>query len=249
MIIITHGGPAHQDEFLAICIVIALDTPTAVYRRNPTEEECVSPDVMVIDVGRSHDPKRLMFDHHHLFKGGAGRSSLHLIADHYALDLAPFAWANVVGLIDCGENAQRRPLRPAAWGGHPMVRHFLDQFKRIEKLIPSDPLWKDMLSLGTLIAEEAKGVKEDVESLTGSISENGVCDARGWSPLFAATDIVGNMQNVDFILLDGRDPGTTIILKKGPRGYPEYAVENAIFTHASNFMMVIDNGHLDKCEF
>jgi hypothetical protein len=67
--VVTHGGTAHRDEFLAVGLalhagLINMDTP--VYRRDPTEEELNSIGVLVLDVGGRHDPMRNNFDHHQL---------------------------------------------------------------------------------------------------------------------------------------------------------------------------------------
>jgi hypothetical protein len=64
---VVHGGAAHRDEFLAVGLALAhglVDMVTPIYRRDPTKEELEDKEVLVIDVGASHDPLRSNFDHH-----------------------------------------------------------------------------------------------------------------------------------------------------------------------------------------
>ncbi|RME27279.1 MAG: hypothetical protein D6806_04870, partial [Deltaproteobacteria bacterium] len=62
--IVTHGGQAHHDELLAVALALGRFGPLPVERRDPTGEELDDPRVMVIDIGRRHEPRLLDFDHH-----------------------------------------------------------------------------------------------------------------------------------------------------------------------------------------
>lgn len=66
-LIVTHGGRAHRDEFITVCLAEAfLWVPVPVERRDPTPEELDDPKVLVLDVGGQHDPAKANFDHHQL---------------------------------------------------------------------------------------------------------------------------------------------------------------------------------------
>jgi hypothetical protein len=91
--IVTHPGPAHRDELLAIAVLLAhYGNPVPVYRREPSEEELLNKSVAVIDCGGVHDPELSNFDHHQ-YEGGD--CSLHLVMKHigyhdYAAELFPW---------------------------------------------------------------------------------------------------------------------------------------------------------------
>jgi hypothetical protein len=67
--IVTHPGPAHADDFIACCILLAKGTYTHIERREPTQEELDNPRVTVVDVGGRYEPAKMNFDHHQ-YKGG-----------------------------------------------------------------------------------------------------------------------------------------------------------------------------------
>lgn len=69
--IITHGGQAHLDDTLAVCVLlhhIIKDNslPIILERRNPTKEELDDPNVWVLDIGGEYNPDKKNFDHHQL---------------------------------------------------------------------------------------------------------------------------------------------------------------------------------------
>ena len=101
--VLTHGGPAHQDEFIACCLLIAKYSVEATELKDEdiTYVEILRSSTKVIDedydyfdylidVGGQHDPKRGLFDHHQLPNAGNGTCSLHLLAESLELDLSIF---------------------------------------------------------------------------------------------------------------------------------------------------------------
>ena len=67
MKIITHSGIAHRDEFLACGLAAAaglVDDDVCVERREPTLQEIADPEVLVLDVGHTYNPRKRSFDHH-----------------------------------------------------------------------------------------------------------------------------------------------------------------------------------------
>lgn len=69
--IVSHPGPGHRDDFMAVCLLLAVaDWPgPRIFRREPTQEDIDDPTVAVVDVGRRHMPERLNFDHHQFGRG------------------------------------------------------------------------------------------------------------------------------------------------------------------------------------
>ncbi len=92
--IITHGGTAHQDEVLAIMLLLAdrrgsQNQFTSIERREPTAQELNDPDVWVIDVGGRYEPSLHNFDHHQLGEDN-NEVALSLVAK-YILSEATYA--------------------------------------------------------------------------------------------------------------------------------------------------------------
>jgi len=78
--IVTHGGRAHRDDFMAVCYAeAAMRKPVPVERRDPTPEELDNPQVLVLDVGGVHDPAKSNFDHHQLERDAEPECALSLL--------------------------------------------------------------------------------------------------------------------------------------------------------------------------
>lgn len=100
---ITHAGPAHADELIALAILVAKHGLDRIERRNPTQEELADPKTWVLDVGGVHDPDLRNFDHHGV-EGTEGRCAFDLLLDHFQMrDVAMAAspWLNFKSSLDC----------------------------------------------------------------------------------------------------------------------------------------------------
>lgn len=229
---VTHPGAAHQDEFLASCLLLAAGHE--VYRG---EAEAPS-GAIPFDTGGGE------LDHHHLPEGGAGVSALHLVAAHLGIPLVG-EWVEVVGVLDCGPQEQRSPLRPAAWAGNPLIRWFLDQFQVIAGPVSDNPsLAQVMTEIGTAIIAAGKAHSDDVAAIEARplVEVAGVLavDARGIKS-HSATNAVGQKGEVEFMLVDGREPGTVNLLKKGGTPIPP-TVPGETFRHSAGFMVSYKEG-------
>jgi len=80
--IITHGGPAHRDEFLGCCLVLSKFPNVPIYRRDPTKEELADPTCAVVDVGRDFNPSLHNYDHHQFSRDSAPACALSLVLEH-----------------------------------------------------------------------------------------------------------------------------------------------------------------------
>lgn len=86
-VIVTHPGQAHRDEFLTCCILLAAESATRIYRRDPRPEEFDDPEVFVVDQGERHEPHLRNFDHHQLPRDAAPTCSISLILPYLGLDV------------------------------------------------------------------------------------------------------------------------------------------------------------------
>lgn len=100
---ITHAGPAHADEFIALAILIGNNLISRIERRDPTETELNDPNIWVIDVGGRHQPELKNFDHHGV-PGTEGKCAFDLVLEHLGLrETAAKAspWLEFKSSIDC----------------------------------------------------------------------------------------------------------------------------------------------------
>lgn len=98
--IITHGGMAHMDDFMSVCMLAAkFDGDVNVYRRDPKPEELADPNIYVVDVGKKHQPELNNYDHHQLPRDPA-KCALTLLEERFGWGLANLGWFGVVELRD-----------------------------------------------------------------------------------------------------------------------------------------------------
>jgi len=62
--IVTHGGKAHSDEFMACCLLFAAGISDKIVRHDCTPEDIDDPEIIVLDQGMQHDALYNVFDHH-----------------------------------------------------------------------------------------------------------------------------------------------------------------------------------------
>jgi hypothetical protein len=99
--IVVHGGGAHRDDFMSVCIALAMSSADVeVVRRDPTPEELDSTDVLVLDVGMKHEPAKLNFDHHQLSRDAEPACALSLFNSHFDLGLEMYNWFNFTSVLD-----------------------------------------------------------------------------------------------------------------------------------------------------
>jgi len=65
VLIITHPGSAHLDDFLSCCLVVNKSgNVKQIKRKEPNEAEIKDPAIWKLDVGEKYDPVIKCFDHH-----------------------------------------------------------------------------------------------------------------------------------------------------------------------------------------
>jgi uncharacterized UPF0160 family protein len=88
--LVTHSGGFHADELLSSVILTRLFSKARITRTRDAAWTTPAPDRVIYDVGRDHDPERLIFDHHQksppLRGEGQPYSSFGLIWGHFGRD-------------------------------------------------------------------------------------------------------------------------------------------------------------------
>lgn len=88
--LVTHSGGFHADELLSSVILTRLFPQARIVRTRDIAWTNPAPDRVIYDVGRDHDPERLIFDHHQknppLRDDGQPYSSFGLIWRHFGGD-------------------------------------------------------------------------------------------------------------------------------------------------------------------
>lgn len=106
-LIVTHNGPAHRDEFLACCILLA-NGNTNIARNSAPDfiaAALTDPHTFVVDIGLKHEPALRNFDHHQLPADAPATCALSLVLQHVTnldmetlRDLAP--WLEFTEVLD-----------------------------------------------------------------------------------------------------------------------------------------------------
>ena len=168
--ILTHPGGAHNDEFLACCILLTLQRAPVV-RREATAGDLSETSICVVDVGHRHEPELNNFDHHQLPKDHPPTCSVSLVLQHLGLydDARQFCdWLEATEWFDT-----RGPIETAKWLGttpetlgrlhSPVNTSLLRQFAASARLEPGQPLWEVMRAVGEDIVEYVKSMRARID--------------------------------------------------------------------------------------
>jgi hypothetical protein len=174
--IVTHPGGAHKDDLLAVCVLIArFGVP--VVRRDPTAGELADPAVALVDIGGSHDPDKMNFDHHHFPREHAPTCALSLVLDHLGL------YREALRLCDWLEPAEwfdsRGPNKTATWLGvprkaiaqlnSPVDMTLLRRFAKSSQLQAGDTLYEFMRLVGADLLEFLEVARERVAFIAAHV--------------------------------------------------------------------------------
>jgi hypothetical protein len=168
-LIVTHPGGAHKDDLLAVCVLIA-KFGVPVVRREPSAEQLQDPSVAVVDIGASHDPERMNFDHHHFEREHPPTCALSLVLAHYGL------YEQARHLCDWLEPAEwfdsRGPNKTAQWLGvprkaisqlnSPIDVTVLRRFAKQTELQPGDPLYEVLRFVGEDLLAYLEGARDRI---------------------------------------------------------------------------------------
>ncbi|MDB4961730.1 MAG: hypothetical protein JWP01_1729 [Myxococcales bacterium] len=174
--IVTHPGGAHKDDFLAVC-VLAAQHGCPVLRRDPTPEEVADPQVALVDIGGSHDPARLNFDHHHFPREHPPTCALSLVLDHLGLyqDALQFCdWLETAEWFD-----SRGPKKTGEWLGvprraisqlnSPIDTTLLRRFAKATRLEPAEPLYQVMKMVGQDLLDYLREARERLDYVAARV--------------------------------------------------------------------------------
>lgn len=164
--IITHGGGAHKDEFLACCVLLT-EAAVAVERRDPTENEMEDSMVGVVDVGHRFEPELSNFDHHQFPRDHEPTCALSLVLRKlglYASARQFCEWLEVTEWFDCrgavatGEwlSVERETLAKL---NSPIDVTLLRRFAASREHVPGEPLWEVMRMIGEDLVEYVRGMR------------------------------------------------------------------------------------------
>ena len=174
--ILTHPGGAHKDDLLAACVLIALHGAPVV-RREPTAAELDDRGVAVVDVGGSHDPARMNFDHHHFDREHPPTCALSLVLDSLGL------YRDALHFCDWLEPAEwfdsRGPGKTARWLGvprkaisqlhSPIDVTLLRRFAAGSRFEPGDTLYEFMRMTGEDLLAYLRGIRARLDAIGGSV--------------------------------------------------------------------------------
>jgi len=189
--IVTHGGGAHRDEFISVCLLLASMGQVPVFRRDPTPEELADPEVVVVDVGAQFVPALNNFDHHQ--KGAPEGCALTYVLEKLgllAMARKIFVWLEFTERLDC-----TGPFRTAEWLGiskdafaktlSPIEAQILMLFEQSASIEANS-------SLAMLMAELGKGWLRYIAQLTERLAVlkrlSTVAEYDGVHVLFSAVD-------------------------------------------------------------
>lgn len=167
--IVTHPGGAHKDDLLAVCVLVAKHA-VPVERRDPTPDELDDPKVAIIDIGGSHDPAKMNFDHHHFDREHPPTCALSLLLQHLGLyeDAKRFCdWLEPAEWFD-----SRGPNKTATWLevprkaisqlNSPIDMTLLRRFAAQSSHAPGEPLYTYMQMVGQDLLDYLATVRERI---------------------------------------------------------------------------------------
>ena len=170
--ILTHPGSSHKDEFLACCLLVAVNN-APIYRREPKQEDLDNPAMAVVDVGGEHDAGRGNFDHHQFPKDHPPTCSLSLVLMDLGLyeDAREYCdWLEVAEWFDT-----RGPVETAAWLG--VERELLSKlnstvdltllrrFAGMSEISQGEPMWEVMKWVGSDLIGYLKSLREKLNEI------------------------------------------------------------------------------------
>lgn len=191
--IITHGGTAHRDEFLACCAVLFHEyatnrTTPNVVRRLALQEDLNDPYVYVIDTGGIWDPERRNFDHHQYDPRLVDRCALDLVLESLMPEkvMCGFArgndWLRLTAVQDTrgsAEAAKFLGVTPRIYAStrSPMERAILKWFSGSAVIHADTPLHCAMREIGRTMLADVTDTSAQIaalEAIPGPLEVEGI---------------------------------------------------------------------------
>ena len=155
--IFTHGGVAHQDDFIAVCMALGMAPSATVYRGDhPTIDELNDRSVLILDVGLEYNDMFNNYDHH---QDGCDECAATLFARHHLNIDEP--WIDLVKLQDTkGPVVTAKQLGISVKDYYaikgPIVKTVINMFGSKHTWKPTDPLHSIMVSIGKEIFDSVR---------------------------------------------------------------------------------------------
>ncbi|MBS1257823.1 MAG: hypothetical protein MAG551_00876 [Candidatus Scalindua arabica] len=223
--IVTHGGGAHMDDLISVCIVLAMNDDIKCVERRPAEpEEIADPAVWVLDQGEVHDPENRNFDHHQ-FPADTRKCTLSLVADHFNLknDLDETVWFRVLVLDDtlgairtAGELNCSATLLKGLLNG-PINEFVLTRFEQAKRLDSDSELLKLLTAIGTHIVTNIRDKKERLQLIRQKAEVEKV---NGLKVLFFMEDVPDPKLSIaEYIKETGKNTGVVVVANTRESGW------------------------------
>ena len=161
-LVVVHGGSAHRDDLLTVCVLLAQHPQAPVERRDPLAEELADPSVIVADVGMQHDPALNNFDHHQFSSDTQPICALTLVLRDMGLEQSArqvWPWMELTEVMDSrGPVVAARslgvPRDAIAATFSPVERALLKEFSATRRLSCDDELHTRLRKLGRGMLDE-----------------------------------------------------------------------------------------------
>lgn len=265
--VVTHPGPAHRDEFVAVSLLLAKWPEVKVFRREPAAEDLADPNVLVVDVGGQFDPDQGNLDHHQLERDAAPCCSITQVLRYLGMD--PDGVREIWGWLAPSEILDSKgPYALAAQLGmkaedlfrmqSPVEAAALEMFSRARAVAPGDVLNSLMVEVGKYHLDYYGKVSSRLKELTEKASSFEVAGIK----VVDTTFIPGNespslgvelwlksqssTSDVDVVVSrDDRGTGLTLF-RRGNSPKVDFSQlegrDHVIFAHKGGFIAKVKNG-------
>jgi hypothetical protein len=172
--VITHPGPAHFDDFMTCCLIVAQYEGVSIERREPTEAELNSPQFIVVDIGGRHEPVLNNYDHHQFPRDAEPACSITLILS--LLGIHPKEAREVWNWLEFAERLDSKgPFATANWLGmepdnifktvSPIATTVINYFSKHTMIDDYDEFYELMYAIGKEKLDYFKAVKDRIKYL------------------------------------------------------------------------------------
>jgi hypothetical protein len=169
--IIVHDGRAHEDDFLATCVLIYKTNQRAL-RTKFTSEHLENSEYWVVDQGLSFNPELHNFDHHHIKEEICGFTMVldYFYGKDYREDFPQLRFVEIYDSYGSKSAAKFAKVSEESLSiiNSPIRNSIISVFSKITGEI-NDPMYSVMKEIGKSICEEIENCKKLMQMI-----ENGV---------------------------------------------------------------------------
>ena len=196
MMVVTHPGGAHRDDFIAVAVILGMFGNIPVSRGNPTLNHLADPRCWVVDIGGEHSPTMGNFDHHQLPRESGACCALTLVLRHLGLEdqaRKAWKWMGFTETMDSKGPHVAAALVGAPWSGlqqalSPIEHFMLNQFGAIKGEV-TGPVLGYLAALGASLVNELKDLEVRRQLLS---KEMVVLKVKGLKVLVAPESVRGS---------------------------------------------------------